>query len=558
MTAVRSRLVLILFVVLTLLGGACGGKDEGSNAGPDGTDQGGGDGSEAEGNVAITTPAEGEPKTGGVLQYGVGAETSGWDPTQDRWATAGTEIARSFYEPLATYDADYNVVPYLAESIEPNDDYTVWTITPREGITFHDGTPFDAEAIKANLDAHLDSPLTSSAISLVQEVVVTPDGAAEVRMSSPWAHFPHILTSQGGYIAAPAVFGDDDARRHPVGTGPFDFVEWVTDDHLTVERYDDYWQEGLPLLDGIEFLPLDDNSTRLATFDTGALDITATAVPRQIIELQERAENGDVQLWLDRTSETLENFTLLNPDEPPFDDIRARQALAYATDKQGLIDTVHAGLFEPANGIFQPGSGWYTDVEFPQFDPDKARELVEEYEADVGPFEFDFSGTNSVEDTQIRQALAQQWDQVGIEATLDNLDPTQSILKVLGGDFQASNFALFTAQHPDSDWQFMHSSTKPEPGQIGLNIIRITSPELDEALDTARAAPDEAVVKEQYAEVNRILAEEIPMVFLWHSLTALVAQPDVHGVTENPLPDGGEGLGLFGVQHSLAHIWLDR
>jgi peptide/nickel transport system substrate-binding protein len=554
---VRSRLILILFVLLALVAGACGKKDDDSNNSSSGTSGENGDGS-SEGNVAITTPATGEPKPGGVLQYGVGAETSGWDPTVDRWATAGSEIARSFFEPLATYAADYEVAPYLAESIEPNDDYTVWTITPREGITFHDGTPFDAEAIKANLDAHKASPLTSTAITLVEEVVVTPEGAVEVRMSSPWPHFPHILTGQGGYIAAPSMFGDDEARRNPIGTGPFKFVEWVTDDHLTVERYDDYWQEGLPLLDGIEFRPLADNDTRMATFDTGELDITATAIPEQIIELQSEAEAGEVQLWLDRTSETLENFTLLNPDEPPFDDLRARQAIAYATDKQGLIDTVHAGLFEPANGLFQPSSHWYTPVEFPQYDPQKAQELVDEYEADVGPLEFDFSGTNSVEDTQIREALAQQWEQVGIEAHLENLDPASSIVRVLGGDYQASNFSLFTSQHPDSDWQFMHSSTKAPAGQIGLNIVRITSPELDAALDAARAAPDDETVKEQYAEVNRIFAEQVPMVFLWHSLTALVAQDEVHGVTDNPLPDGEDGLGLFGVQHSLSHIWLDR
>jgi peptide/nickel transport system substrate-binding protein len=552
--AVRSRLILPVLLALVLVAGACGGKDDDSDGGPGAS---GPDATGPEGNVAVTSPA-GDPQPGGVLRYGLGAETNGWDPTRDRWATAGSQVARAFYEPLATYGADYEVVPYLAESIEPNDDYTVWTITPREGITFHDGAAFDAEAIKANLDAHKDSPLTSSAIALVQEVVVTPDDTVEVRMSAPWAHFPHILTGQGGYVAAPTTLGNGDASLEPIGTGPFVFTDWVPDDHLTVERYEDYWQAGLPLLDGIEFIPLTDNDTRLATFDSGDLDILATAVPHQIIDLQDQAEAGEVQLFLDRTSETLENFTLLNPDEPPFDDIRARQAIAYATDKQGLIDTIHDGLFEPANGIFHQSSGWYTDVAFPQFDPDRARELVEEYEADVGPFEFQFSGTNSVEDTEIRQALAAQWEQVGISAQLDNLDSTASIVQVLGGDYQASNFALFTAQHPDSDWQFMHGSTKPPAGQLGLNIIRIDSPELDEALDTARASAEPDVVREAYAEVNRILAEEIPMVFLWHSLTGLVAQNSVHGITDNPLPDGGEGLGLFGVQHSLAHIWLEQ
>jgi peptide/nickel transport system substrate-binding protein len=541
-------------VVLVLVAGACGGKDPDSDASTDGTDS---PATSALENTAITTPAEGEPTSGGTLQYGLGGETSGWDPTRDRWGTAGLEVARAFYEPLATYDADHDVVPYLAESITPNGDFTVWTITPRAEVTFHDGSPVDARAIADNLQAHLDSPLTSPALKPVDQIAVVDD-TVEVRMTSPWAHFPHILTSQGGNVALPATLGTDEGKREPVGTGPFEFVEWVPDDHLSVAAYDGYWQDGYPRLDGVEFRVLDDNATRLASFDTGDLDIMATAVPEQILDLQDRAEAGELQMWLDRTSETLENMTLLNVDEPPFDDIRARQAVAYATDEQLLIDTVHAGLFQPANGLFQPGSDWYTGVEFPEYDPERARQLVEEYEAEKGPLEFQLDGTSTVEDVEIRQALAAQWAEVGIDAELENLDAATTYVSVLGRDFQAANFSLFTAQHPDSDWMFLHSSTRPSEGQLGLNVAGITDERLDGALDAARASNDPNEQRQLYATVNEVLAEEIPIIFLWHSLTALIAQPDVHGVTDLALPDGGEGLGLFGVQHPLHAIWLDR
>jgi ABC-type transport system substrate-binding protein len=565
----RSRTTVVrgLVAVLGLAAvvAACGGGDDPSSSGADGAQSSSGEeragDSDAGLDTAITTPLDegDQPQAGGRLRYGVGAETSGWDPTRDRWATAGTQVAKAFFETLAVYDAGYQPVPYLAESIAPDDDFTEWTIVPRDGITFHDGSPFDAAAIEANLEAHLSSPLTSPALGPVDDVGIAEiDGteAVVVRMTAPWAHFPHILTGQGGNMAAPAMLDDPDGKRHPIGTGPFVFDEWIPDDHLTVVRNDDYWQDGLPYLDGIEFVPLGDNDARLATFDGGDLDITATAVPSQILDLRERAEAGEIRLWLDRTSESLENFTLLNPDEPPFDDRRAREAVAYATDKQGLIDTVHAGLFEPANGLFAPGSSWYTEVDTIGYDPERARALVEEYEADVGPLEFAFAGTSNVEDVEIRQALAAQWAEVGIDARLENLDAATSIVQVLTGQYQAANFALFTAPHPDSDWHFLHSSTQAPPGEIGLNVVGIESGELDAALDTARASAEADIVREQYETVNRVLAEEVPMVFLWHSVTGLVAQPEVRGVTTFTLPGGGQGRGLIGVFHPLAEIWL--
>lgn len=562
---ITPRALVALLLVLAVALAACGGGDDDPSAsGTDGADtssEAAGEEGDAGTDTAITTPLgeDDQPQAGGTLRYGVGAETSGWDPTRDRWATAGTQVAKAFFETLAVYDAEYEVVPYLAESFEANDDFTEWIITPRSGITFHDGSPFDAAAIEANLEAHLASPLTAPALGPVDDVAVAEvDGAdaVVVRMNTPWAHFPHILTGQGGNMAAPAMLDDPDGKRNPIGTGPFVFEEWIPDDHLTVVRNADYWQSGLPYLDGIEFVPLGDNDARFATFDGGDLDITATAVPGQILDLTERAEAGEVQLWLDRTSESLENFTLLNPEEPPFDDRRAREAVAYATDKQGLIDTVHEGVFEAADGLFAPDSPWYTEVPTIPYDPEQARALVEEYEAEVGPLEFDFAGTSNVEDVEIRQALAAQWAEVGIDARLDNLDAATSIVQVLTGQYQAANFALFTAPHPDSDWHFLHSSTKAPPGEIGLNIVGIESDELDAALDAARASAEPEVVREQYATVNRVLAEEVPMVFLWHSLTALVAQPDVRGVTTFTLPDGTEGRGLIGVFHPLAEIWL--
>lgn len=522
---------------------------------------GGGGDKNGSGNGASGDPNKearaGEPKPGGTLRYGLGAETSGWNPTKDRWGTAGNEVAKALFDPLAAYDADFGVHPYLAESIEPNDDYTEWTITVRPGVTFHNGDPLDAQAVKTNLDAHLDSALTGPALEPVEGIDVIDDRSVVVRMSTPWVHFPNILTGQGGNVAAPAMLSDPEGASNPIGTGPFELDHWTPDKELVVTRYDDYWREGFPYLDSIKFIPINDNLTRLQTFDAGDLDINPTAIAEQVADLQEQADAGEIQLFVDTKGETLENFVQMNTAVEPFDDERVRMAMALAIDKEALNETLFEGVFETADGIFGKQSRWYTGVDAPGYDPERAKELVDEYEEEVGPIEFEYIGTDRVEDTEIRSFLKSQWDEVGIDAELINLDSATHLVRVVGGNYQATNFSLFTSPHPDSDYPFLHSAEPCEIGAACLNLARFSDDELDAALETARGSDDPEVVKEQYAIVNERLAERVPYVFLWHSLDAVAAQNNVADVTTWTLPDTEDpGMPLLGAIHPLYQLWL--
>src|SRR5690606_13441593 len=138
----------------------------------------------------------------------------------------------------------------------PNEDGTVWTIGLREGVVFHDGTPVDAEAVKQNLEAHMSSGLTGSAVSPIETVTVEDPLTVRVDMKIPWAAFGSALTSQVGFVQAPSQIADPEGNRKPVGSGPFRFTKWVTDASLDTERNEDYWREGLPYLDGVQFTPV--------------------------------------------------------------------------------------------------------------------------------------------------------------------------------------------------------------------------------------------------------------------------------------------------------------
>lgn len=533
-----------LVVVLALALSACGG----SGSSPDAT---------VDGNTEITVPSGGDPVAGGVLEYALGAETSGWDASVAQWGGSGYTVAQAVFDRLMAYDEDGALVPYLAASMEPNADFTTWTIGLRPDVTFHDGTPFDAEALVANLEAHQRSALTGATLRPVTAIRAVDPLTVEVDLSTPWATFPHLFTAQPGYMMAPAMIDDPQGNLHPVGTGPFRFVEWVQDSTLTVERNPDYWREGFPYLDGIEFRIITDNTARSASLGNGEVQMAEVTDPGQIRRLTEQAEAGDLQLFIDREGETNETFIALNVTAPPFDDPVARQAVAYALDTQTISDTVYEGLFEPARGIFKESSPWYAPTDYPTYDPDRARTLAVQYEEEHGePIRFTANLTGQPELQSVAQLIQEQLDAVGIEGELNTLEQTQLIVDALGGNYQATGFILFGSSHPDRDYVFLHQDNATGP--IALAFTRDANPTLSAALDAARATDDVDEQVAQYAIVQEEMAKDLAIVFLVHNESGLAADTSVRDLRSWSTPDGIPGLRNEGVTPSLYQVWLEE
>ena len=535
-------------VALTLVAGGC------SQAG-DGDGSGSAINTDDDGQVRLdfVNDPPGEPVTGGSLAFGLSAETDGWDVTAGRWASSAYVVGNAIFDPLAAYDADFEPQPYLAESFTPNDDFTSWTITLRSGVEFHDGTPVNAEAVAANLTAHTTSLLTSTAVSFIDSVSVAGDLDVQVDMIKPWSTFPNTLTSQIGYVMAPSMIEAADGSRNPVGSGPFVFDQWTPGQRLNATRNDNYWRDGLPYLDSVEFQVLPDIQTRSRAMDAGQIQGMQTSDASQILRFSDAAAEGKVQMYSDDNAEVEETFIGLNVSKPPFDDPIARQALAYSVDRQALTDQAYEGLFPPAVGPYQPSSPFFVDAGVPEFDPDKARELVAEYEEKYGTkLAFTANILPVPEIRRIAETLQQQAGDVGIEVTLDAMDQPTLLVRALTGDYEATGFILFGAPVLDSEYVFIADFPEGNP----LNFTRNKNPRIVDALDAARATTDDSERAEAFAEVQRQMAVDGNFVFMVHNISAVVFATNVFGLADWTLPSGEAGGRT--TTPRLMEAWINR
>lgn len=500
-------------------------------------------------NAPTTTDPTDVPVPGGSLTVAVEGESTGWNPTADAWARGGHQVARAIFDPLATFDAEGRVVPYLAESITANADGTVWTIKVRSGITFHDGTPLNADAVKQNFDAVLASPQYKAQLSLVSGLSVVDDLTLDVQMSAPWGAFANALVgqigTQIGYIAAPAMLNDPDGSRNPIGTGPFRFVEWVPDDHLTVARNDDYWQ-GPAYLDEVTFRPIPDSTSRKAAFDAGDVDLYYTGSSQEISAYQQAAEKSVV------IGTPIEpDMLMFNVSKAPLDDVRVRRALVMALDIPRLFEFLEAtGVKQPMDGPYAKDSFWHVDTNYPDYDVEGATALIAEYEAEVGPVVFDFSGNQDPFLVQYQELFQSMWAEIGAEANIVSKAQSENIAAVIGGEYQAIMWGGQGGGDPDKDYDYFHSG--------GLNFTRYSSPEIDAALDAGRALSDQEARKEQYAIVQRAFGDDVPYAWIGTNVMAVISQPQVMGLGAFELPGGEAGLPVIAGMFILKDVWIQQ
>lgn len=559
----QPRLVAVAVMALTaLLAGACGSS----------SDSGGGDTPAGVAGADVTLAAEGPPKLGGSLGYGLEAETNGYNPTKDRFAISGTIVGLAIYDPLMAYDENYVPRPYLAESMTPNADYTSWTIKVRPGITFHNGEALDGQA----LVDHFKQILQPSEVSLAYQNIVeesiqvdpTDPLAATMQMKTPWAAFPVFLTGQGGLVIAPEMAANrDSSSLSPIGTGPFMLEgSWAPDAKNTLVRNPNYWRTDadgtkLPYLESVSFQAIPNEESRAASLESGGLQMIHSTNSVTIKKFREQAAAGEVQTVEDR-GESEESFIMLNTVVPPFDDIRARQALAYATNQDQVLEVVELDVRQPAKGIFtndNPVVDTSIPAPYPEYDPAKAQELVDQYEAEKGPLSFRLE--NSGADDRTIQLLKSQWEQVGIDAQVNLTSQDTYIQRAVQGDFQAFEWRQFGSPDPDYDYLWWHSSNAGPVGGIALNFARNANPEIDAALDTGRTSSDPEERRRAYGTVQQKINEDVPYIWLSRTIWMVVARNNVRGITNGPLP-GGEapvpigGPGGFGGVTFLTQTWL--
>jgi ABC-type transport system substrate-binding protein len=551
-------------LLIALIAVGCGSSNSGGGSGAPAND---GSGVEVA-NPEISIAPEGKPTMGGRLVYGIEAESDGFDPTKNRWAISGVEVAMTVYDPLFAFDDTGTPQPYALEKSVPSENYTVWTATLRKGLEFHDGTKADAKALQKQVEAFHNSTLTAPAFRPYKSSRIVDELTLEITLSTPWAAFPNVLTAQGGALVAPAVFDNPNGNRQPVGTGPFKFVDWVTDDHLQVTRNDKYWMKDangqqLPYLNEIVFKPQPDSASRKKALEAGDVNIIHENHAQQLTVLRDEAQEGKLQYVPDR-GEKEETYVLINTKQPPLDDPILRRALYYATSHQDYLDVTAEERDQEADSPFEPASKWYSkDAGFPTFNLDKAKELMAEYKKKHGdaPITFKIATTNTAENSAIVQKLQENWKAIGVDARPETIEQINLITQAVTATYDTMLFRQFGAVDPDGDYHFWAPINSSEPGTFGLNFSRLEDEQLQSSLDIVRQEADPAKRKAAMDTAQKRLAEMVPYIWLDHVQWVIIADNKVRGIGNNLLPDAqnvasGKALRFATGTHRLTTTWL--
>ena len=572
----RTTTAIAALACLALVAAACGGGSSGSDSAPEDPPTAAGDVDEPtaiDGVATSDTPvvaeapvSEGQiiedvvrasdtddgagdeisPVRGGTLRFALEADVDGLNPTTSSLSAPGRTMALTVFDTLTAVGADGNIVPYLAESVESVDgDLTRWRVVVREGITFHDGTPLTAQAVQANFDAQLASPI----VGLAQRPFYPAEGPStvvdertiEFSMLEPNAVFPAWLATQLGMVASPdwlaAAAEDPTLNQQPVGTGPFVFDSRSQDSVTRVVRNPNWWG-GDVHLDAVEFRPIQDTSTRADVLFNGDVDGLHTIDPATVGDLR---DDDSVQNIVDETGQ--EQFVQLNAAAPPFDDVRARKALALATPLQNYRDLIGLGIARGADQMFIPESSFYNaDVVQQGDDPAAAAALAAQYCADVpdGCFdgrinvEFQFPAAGVV---GARQAdiLDAGWS-AAFNVDFDELAQDQHIVQTVLGLYQATLWRGFGSLEPATSRNALMCRTIGEG--ISLNGTRYCSQARDALILDAQAQLDRAARVANWQAIVQEMNDAYTHIFLVHTIWDNAFSESIRGVCDRTSPDG--------------------
>jgi peptide/nickel transport system substrate-binding protein len=500
------------------------------------------------------------PRNGGQLVVALADDTANWSPAAAPWTSSQFEVGRSLYDRLAVYTDDHQLVPELAESIRPNDDFTEWTITLRADIVFHDGSPLDAAVLQSNLEAQQLSPVAGPTMAPVRSVFATGPRTVRVSMRAPWSSFPHLLTTQAGFVASVATLTTPEGAARPVGTGPFVFDAASPGESLDVTKNSSYWRDGLPRLDAVSFRVLSDGGARVDALSAGRVDMILADDPRTISELRVAADGPEpVDMLLDVNAEAPKLTFVFNTARPPFLDPVARNAVFMATDRAAMSAAGYEGLLVPAKGPVSDQSVWFIDQSYPPRDLARAREDAERYTEIYGePLAFSLDVPREPEFVRFAGLWQQQLREAGIVVTIEIGDQAAIRLATAIGDFQAAMLPMFGQWHPDLYYPVFHQAQMTPPGAPGLNYARYGNVAIDDALDDARESGELATQVDRYRSVQNQLAAGQAYLFLLRLPQAIGLRPDVRDLTAWTTASGGPGLAQEHGTVSLTFAWLDR
>lgn len=453
------------------------------------------------------------------------------DP-MDTSDTLSGGIQRLMMDGLFGFDDDMKIIPMLATDYEANDDATEFTIHLREGIQFSDGTPWNAEAAKANFDRWGDKNLglkrTTLLCNVLKETEIVDDYTVKVTLESPFGAFIPTLAHPACVVMSPAVIakGNEECAKNPVGTGQYTFVEWVAGEHATIALNKDWWGYDADICGGtalvdpdagfktITFKPVSENATRVAMLQSGDAQFI-WPVPTESIE----ALRGDSNVSVGQEEGIVVRYLMMNNQKAPFNDVRVRQAINYAINKDAYCAVVKNGIATPATSIIGPAVQYYKGNDVYAYDIEKAKSLLTEAGYPDG-FKTTLMCASTTTNLKQCEFIQQQLAQVGIDVEINALESAvvnQKIqdVDVPGSEAEVDMYVIgWSPSTGDADWGIRPLMAIESEPPMSYNICYYENEEVDQLLKDALATADDSKRAEAYAKAQDIIWEESPLVCL--------------------------------------------
>ena len=455
--------------------------------------------------------------TGRVLIAAIGGEPDQLDPAKTS-AYFSFQVLENVYDTLIEPDENLEMQPALAEDWEISEDQLTWTFHLREDVSFHDGSPFTAADVVYSYERIMNEDLGPSwRFAAIDAVTAPDDTTVEIVLSQPT---PNLLALIGGYKGMAIVQQDNvesgDITRNPIGTGPFALDSYVSGDRISLTANTDYWG-GAPEIGGVEFRFISEGSTALTALRGGEIDWTDSVPVQQVQGLLgddaiELAVNPSNDYW----------YLALNQEREPWGDARARQAFAYAIDREAILQATTFGTGTLNQLAIPEQSIWYTAFDGYRTDPDRAQELFDEVGFTGGTLEF-LATSDFPETVTAAQIIADNVAPYGIEVEITTVDFATWLDEQGSGNFGVFMLSWLGNLDPDEFYYAQHHSTG------AFNFQGYSNPDVDALLDAGRVETDQVVRAEIYAEAATTIAEDASYIYLYNPSVIQAWATDVTG-----------------------------
>ena len=459
----------------------------------------------------------GDGAEGGVIAA-IAGEPDQLDPHKTS-AYFSFEVLENVFDTLVEPDENLQMRPALAESWEVSDDELTWTFRLRPGVTFHDGSPLTAEDVAFSYNRIIDEELTNvDKFSAVTSVEAPDPATVVIRVDRP---VPNMLTNLGGFkgmaIVSRRNVESGEIATHPIGTGPFAFANQRSGDSITLVANPDYW-DGAPDISGVRFRFISEPSTALSALQAGEIDWTDSVPPQRVQQLR---NDESVTLAVEPSNDYW--YLALNEAREPWNDVRVRQAIAYAVDRDAIVQATSYGTAAKNMLAIPEGNPWYVPYDrYAEGGLDKARQLLDE--AGVSPRNLDMLVTTDYPETvTAAQIVADNLAPLGITVNIRTVDFATWLDEQNKGNFDMLMMGWLGNIDPDDFYYAQHHTDGTS------NAQKFSDPEVDRLLDAGRVETDRQARFDDYRRAATMIADQVSYIFLYNPSVIQAWNPALQG-----------------------------